>query len=42
MGLAVNGEKIKLMVSTRKTSSRLGPTVELENYSLEVVNKQNK
>ena len=37
MGLAVNGEKTKLMVSTLKTSSRLGPTVELENYSFEVV-----
>ena len=37
VGLAVNGEKIKLMVSRRKTSSRLGPTVELENYSIEVV-----
>ena len=36
VGLAVNGEKTKLMVSTRKTS-RLGPTVELGNYSLEVV-----
>ena len=37
MGLAVNGEKTMLMVSSRKTSSRLGPTVELENYSFEVV-----
>ena len=37
VGLAVNGEKTKLMVSMRKTSSRLGPTVDLENYSFEVV-----
>ena len=37
VGLAVNGEKTKLMVSTPKTSSRLDPTVELENYSFEVV-----
>ena len=38
VGLAVNGEKTKLMISKRKTtSSRLGPTVELENYSFEVV-----
>ena len=35
--LAVNGEKTKLMLSTRKTSSGLGPTVELENYSFEIV-----
>uniref|UniRef100_A0A1I8NCT4 Ig-like domain-containing protein n=1 Tax=Musca domestica TaxID=7370 RepID=A0A1I8NCT4_MUSDO len=34
---AVNGERTKLMVSMRKTSCRLGPTVELENCSLEVV-----
>ena len=36
VGLAVNGEKTKLIVSTRKTSSRLGPIVELENYSFEL------
>ena len=38
MDLTVNGDKIKLMVSTTKTSSRIGPQVKVENHNFEVVN----
>lgn len=38
VGLVVNADKTKLMVSTHRTSSRLGPTVEVENYNFEIVN----
>lgn len=37
VGLAVNSDKTKLMVSTTKTSSRLGRTVEVENHNFEIV-----
>ncbi|XP_073848775.1 uncharacterized protein [Musca autumnalis] len=37
VGLAVNGDKTKLMVSTRKASIELGPTVDVGTYNFEVV-----
>ena len=38
VGLAVNGDKTKLMVSTTKTSSRIGPQVKVENCNFVVFN----
>ena len=38
VGLAVNGDKIKWIVSTTKISSRIGSQVEVENLNFEVVN----